>query len=115
MTSSRVTLGFFQGFTMSTWVVIFVSAFMGQTVSFVLKYCDNITNRFATAASLVVTAVGSSYIFGTTISLPFCVGVAILANAFALYYIPGEVLVKKDYEVLGYQHLSSETLKDENA
>ena len=60
--------GFFHGFSMSTWVVIMVSAFMGQAVSFVLKYADNITNRFATAGSLIVTAVGSTFLFGTVVT-----------------------------------------------
>lgn len=91
--------GFFHGFSTSTWVVIGVSAFMGQAVSFVLKYADNLTNRFATAGSLIVTAIGAYNIFGTPVTLPFGIGVLILAVAFSLYYIPAQTLGKFDHEL----------------
>jgi len=97
--TSEDDTGFFHGFSASTWCVILISAFMGQATGFVLKYADNITNRFATALSLVVTAVGAYYFFGTPVSLPFCIGVLILAGAFALYYLPVETLGKMDHEV----------------
>lgn len=93
--------GFFHGFTISTWISIFLSAFMGQSVSFVLKYADNITNRFATAASLLLTVIGSNYLFGTPITLPFCIGIMVLGVAFALYYAPPQALAKEDWEVIG--------------
>lgn len=106
--------GFFHGFSASTWLVICVSAFMGQAVSFVLKYADNLTNRFATAGSLVVTAIGAYNIFGTPVTLPFGIGVLILAVAFALYYIPPETLSKMDHELCG-PVTAAEPEKDEEA
>lgn len=92
--------GFFHGFDGSTWCVITISALMGQAVSFVLKYTDTITNRFATAASLIVTSIASSVLFSTTISLPFSIGVLVIGTAFALYYVPIETMGKLDYEVV---------------
>lgn len=93
--------GFFEGFDGWTWIVIIVSAFMGQAVSFVLKYADNITNRFATALSLVLTAVLSYLFFGTHITLPFGLGLLLLAVAFVLYYVSPETLSKIDHQALG--------------
>jgi len=92
---------------------------MGQAVSFVLKYADNLTNRFATAGSLIVTAIGAYNIFGTPVTLPFGIGVLILAVAFSLYYIPAETLGKFDHELCGTGPVvpgaEAEASKDEEA
>jgi len=107
--------GLFNGFSVSTWVVIMCSAFMEQAVSFVLKYADNITNRFATAGSLVVTAIGSYYFFGIAVTLPFGIGILILAVAFSLYYLPAETLMKMDHELCATGVVAEELGKDDEA
>jgi UDP-sugar transporter A1/2/3 len=108
--------GFFEGFETMTWAVILCSATMGQAVSFVLKYTDNITNRFATAGSLLLTTFGSWFFFGTTVETPFYLGVGLIAMAFGLYFVDHKVLVLNDEEALGCaQHasiLSASTQED---
>lgn len=93
--------GFFEGFTTMTWSVILCSATMGQAVSFVLKYTNNITNRFATAASLLLTTFGSYLLFGTVVETPFYIGVGLIGLAFALYFVDHEKLVVYDNELCG--------------
>eukprot|EP00656_Telonema_subtile_P023488 TRINITY_DN2494_c0_g1_i2.p1 TRINITY_DN2494_c0_g1~~TRINITY_DN2494_c0_g1_i2.p1 ORF type:complete len:331 (-),score=84.15 TRINITY_DN2494_c0_g1_i2:162-1154(-) len=93
--------GFFEGFSMMTWTVILCSATMGQAVSFVLKYTDNITNRFATAASLLLTTGGSYFLFGTVVETPFYLGVGLIGVAFTLYFVEPEKLVVYDSELMG--------------
>jgi UDP-sugar transporter A1/2/3 len=95
--------GFFEGFEYMTWAVILTSATMGQAVSFVLKYTNNITNRFATAGSLLLTTFGSYVLFGTEVQVPFYLGVGLIGLAFALYFIDHKVLTLNDDEALGWQ------------
>merc|ERR1712086_1117861 len=98
--------GFFEGFEHMTWAVILTSATMGQAVSFVLKYTNNITNRFATAGSLLLTTFGSWMLFGTAVQVPFYLGVGLIGMAFALYFIDHKVLVQNDDEALGCRTFS---------
>ena len=98
--------GFFEGFEYMTWAVILTSATMGQAVSFVLKYTNNITNRFATAGSLLLTTFGSFVLFGTEVQVPFYLGVGLIGMAFALYFIDHKVLAQNDDEALGCRTFS---------
>merc|ERR1712195_30156 len=98
--------GFFEGFDYMTWAVILTGAAMGQAISFVLKYTNNITNRFATAGSLLLTTFGSRVLFGTVVHVPFYLGVGLIGTAFALYFIDHEVLAQNDDEALGCRTFS---------
>lgn len=98
--SANTGKGFFEGFKPMTWAVILCSATMGQAVSYVLKYTNNITNRFATAASLLITTLGSYFFFGTVVEMPFYLGVGLIALAFLLYFVEHEKLVMLDEEVV---------------
>jgi len=91
--------GFFGGYEVLTWAVILTSATMGQAVSFMLKYTNNITNRFATAASLLLTTMGSYILFGTVVQMPFYLGVGLIGLAFGLYFVDHEKLTKYDNEL----------------
>jgi len=98
-TGQQTTSSFFTGFEPMTWAVIVTSATMGQAVSFMLKYTDNITNRFATAASLLLTTMGSYVMFGTVVQMPFYLGVGLIGLAFGLYFVDHEKLTKFDNQI----------------
>ena len=101
--------GFFHGFSASTWLVISPRP-SGGAGSFVLK-CTNLTNRFATASSLVVTAIGAYNIFAP-VTLPFGIGacprVALRSTTF-----PPRSASKMDHELCG--PVTAEPEKDEEA
>lgn len=58
---SIVKYGFFQGYNFTTWLVIFLHAFGGLVVSFVIKYSDNILKGFATSISIVLSTIVSYF------------------------------------------------------
>ena len=66
--------GFFTGFSGRTWLVVVINAFLGQVVSRVMKYADNITKVFAASSGVVITMVLSTYLFDFSMTLLFNLG-----------------------------------------
>ncbi|XP_076062688.1 UDP-galactose transporter [Oratosquilla oratoria] len=78
--------GFFQGYTPTTWVVVFIQAFGGLMVSVTMKYADNILKGFATSLSIVMSSLVSWAVLGDAApSLQFVLGAGIVIGATVLY------------------------------
>lgn len=56
-------LGFFQGYTMLTWIVVGLQAFGGLLVATVVKHADNVLKGFATSISIILSTLLSFCIF----------------------------------------------------
>lgn len=74
------------GFTPLVWLIVLNNAAVGLSVSFILKYADNIVKCFSTAAAVFISAWMSSLLFGFPIDLPFLIGLCIYTTAFFLYF-----------------------------
>jgi UDP-galactose transporter len=84
--SSEFSLSdFFHGYTTAVWLSILNNAFGGLLVAVVIKYADVILKNFSASLSIVLTAMVSSFGFGSTISIWFCLGTALVIYAMFLY------------------------------
>ena len=80
--------GFFQGYRLSTVVVILLQAGGGLLVALVVKYADNILKGFATSVSIVLSSIISSFFFGFEVSGSFVAGTVLVLGAVFLYGMP---------------------------
>lgn len=74
-------LGFFHGYNFTTVCVIVLQALGGILVALVVKYADNIMKNFATSMSIIVSAVASLLLWGTSVSNGFIVGASLVIIA----------------------------------
>lgn len=77
--------GFFYGYTPMTWTCILMNAGGGLLVGTVIKYADAVTKDVAIGASIVLSSVASSQLFGFEISAQFTLGVCLVIYAVFLY------------------------------
>jgi hypothetical protein len=77
--------GFFHGYSWLTWSCIAMNAFGGLLVGAVINYCDAILKDIAIGASIVVSAIGSMYLFEFQPQSGFTMGVALVSYAVPLY------------------------------
>ena len=70
----------------------------GLLVAVTIKYADNILRGFAQALAIIMGAVGSFFVFGTTFGGSFAAGVALVIGSVFLYgdssKTPGELCAK---------------------
>jgi UDP-sugar transporter A1/2/3 len=77
--------GFFYGYTSMTWACILMNAFGGLLVGTVIKYADAVTKDVAIGASIVLSSVASTQLFGFEISEAFVIGVVLVIYSVFLY------------------------------
>jgi UDP-galactose transporter len=77
--------GFFQGYTITTWVNISIQGGGGLLIAMVIKYADSIMKNIATSMSTVVCAVMSLAIFNTPLNAYFILGAVMVNYATYLY------------------------------
>ncbi|XP_077980144.1 CMP-sialic acid transporter-like [Glandiceps talaboti] len=82
------TNGFFYGYTPYVWLVVVAGSIGGLYTSIVVKYTDNIIKGFSTSISIVLSSLGSVYLFGKELTLLFCLGSSLVMVAIFLYGMP---------------------------
>ncbi|OTF74618.1 UDP-galactose translocator-like protein [Euroglyphus maynei] len=80
--------GFFHGYTILTWTVIFLNAQGGLLVAVVVKYADNILKGFATSISIIISCIVSIYVFNFIITIQFFIGATLVISSVFLYNKP---------------------------
>ncbi|XP_065357093.1 UDP-N-acetylglucosamine transporter [Calliphora vicina] len=81
--------GFFFGYDLFIWYLIFLQAGGGLIVAVVVKYADNILKGFATSLAIIISCVASIYIFNFNLTLQFTFGAAlVIASIFMYGYDP---------------------------
>lgn len=80
-----VDKGFFYGYTQMTWICIIMNAGGGLLVGCVISYADAVTKDVAIGASIVLSSVASTQLFGFEISSAFLVGVCMVIYSVFLY------------------------------
>lgn len=81
--------GFFQGYNLITWTVVFLQTFGGLAVSYATKYADAILKGFATSISIVLSTAASWWILEDfEPSVNFFVGTAIVMTATVSFGMP---------------------------
>lgn len=69
---------FMHGFNGWAWLVVALQAGGGLLVAAVIKYADNVLKGMATGVSVATGTLASTFLFGTTLSMQFGVGAAII-------------------------------------
>ncbi|KAI8118622.1 hypothetical protein FF38_03956 [Lucilia cuprina] len=77
--------GFFFGYDLFIWYLIFLQAGGGLIVAVVVKYADNILKGFATSLAIIISCVASIYIFNFNLTLQFTFGAALVIASIFLY------------------------------
>lgn len=77
--------GFFFGYDLFIWYLIFLQAGGGLIVAVVVKYADNILKGFATSLAIIISCVASIYIFNFNLTLKFTFGAALVIASIFLY------------------------------
>ena len=78
--------GFFHGYTPVVQVMVLNHAASGIAVSLVMKYADNIVKVYSTSVAMILTTLVSMPLFGFQLTLPFCLGTAVVSVAIYLHY-----------------------------
>lgn len=77
--------GFFFGYDVFIWYLVFLQAGGGLIVAVVVKYADNILKGFATSLAIIISCVASIYIFNFNLTLKFTLGAALVIASIFLY------------------------------
>lgn len=77
--------GLFAGFNFYAWMSLIVLAFAGLTVSFILKYLDNIYKCFVSAMSMLVVAIIHVSIEHETLPIRLAISISLVTVALELY------------------------------
>lgn len=96
--------GFFHGFSWWVWIIIGLKAAEGMSISFIMKYLDNIIRCFCSAITVYAMTICSRGLFDEQIDLFFVTGLAIVTFALVLYFgLHNEVkmLAEAQRKVLG--------------
>ncbi len=83
--NNPITKPFMHGFTKCVYFVIVLQAGGGLLVAAVIKYADNVLKDMATGVSILLSTLVSTYLFGTTLSMQFAFGAAIIVASVYLF------------------------------
>jgi len=73
--------GYFHGFTVWVWILVWLQAGGGLLVAAVIKYADNVLKGMATGVSVVTSTACSTIIFGTPLTGQFTMGAVLILIA----------------------------------
>ncbi len=77
--------GFLYGFDAIVWLTVFWYAIGGLSVAVCIKYADNIAKNFATSVAIIISTMGSVWIFGFVPTFVFNLGAALVIASIFLY------------------------------
>eukprot|EP01063_Lacrimia_lanifica_P032635 TRINITY_DN560_c0_g2_i3.p1 TRINITY_DN560_c0_g2~~TRINITY_DN560_c0_g2_i3.p1 ORF type:complete len:161 (+),score=34.64 TRINITY_DN560_c0_g2_i3:243-725(+) len=77
--------GFFYGYTYMTWLCISVNGFGGLLVGATIKYADAVSKDISIGASIVLSTLMSTVLFGYSLSGTVAVGVMIVIYSVFIY------------------------------
>eukprot|EP00929_Paragymnodinium_shiwhaense_P086973 TRINITY_DN47320_c0_g1_i1.p1 TRINITY_DN47320_c0_g1~~TRINITY_DN47320_c0_g1_i1.p1 ORF type:complete len:350 (-),score=92.81 TRINITY_DN47320_c0_g1_i1:662-1711(-) len=84
------------GFNTAAVCLVISNAAIGQVVSLLLKYADNIVKVFATSSALFCTAFLSTVLFDTPFDARMMLGLIIVTASIFLYFLSADKLASKD-------------------
>ncbi|XP_057439632.1 CMP-sialic acid transporter 1 [Lotus japonicus] len=96
----------FNGYTITTWLVVLNLGSTGLLVSWLMKYADNIVKVYSTSMAMLLTMVLSIFLFDFKPTLQLFLGIVICMMSLHMYFAPSKMLldmplaVKPDEEKL---------------
>ncbi|KAH9719272.1 CMP-sialic acid transporter 1 [Citrus sinensis] len=83
----------FDGYNITTWMVVFNLGSTGLLVSWLMKYADNIIKVYSTSMAMLLTMVLSVYLFNFKPTLQLFLGIIICMMSLHMYFAPPGMLV----------------------
>ena len=84
--NSGAEKGFFEGFTIWTWLIIVVQSFSGMCVGAVIKYLDNVAVIYCHSVAVFLITILGRLIFGFEVTSWFVAGIVLCTVSLKLYY-----------------------------
>ncbi|XP_053406309.1 probable UDP-sugar transporter protein SLC35A4 [Mercenaria mercenaria] len=78
--------GFFQGFTVYTWLIVITQASNGLIMSVVMKHGSNLTRLFIISGGMLTSTMLSVFVFETVINVFFIIAAILVITAIYLYH-----------------------------
>ncbi|KAJ6797132.1 CMP-sialic acid transporter 1 [Iris pallida] len=83
----------FNGYTITTWLVVLNLGSTGLLVSWLMKYADNIVKVYSTSMAMLLTMILSVYLFTFKPTVQLFLGIVICMISLHMYFAPVHVLV----------------------
>ncbi|KAG7956389.1 hypothetical protein I3843_11G121800 [Carya illinoinensis] len=83
----------FDGYSITTWMVVLNLGSTGLLVSWLMKYADNIVKVYSTSMAMLLTMVLSVYLFNFKPTLQLFLGIFICMMSLHMYFAPPNMLV----------------------
>ncbi|XP_010261488.1 PREDICTED: CMP-sialic acid transporter 1 [Nelumbo nucifera] len=83
----------FDGYSVTTWMVVLNLGSSGLLVSWLMKYADNIVKVYSTSMAMLLTMVLSVYLFNFKPTLQLFLGIIICMMSLHMYFAPPNMLV----------------------
>ncbi|KAI9174807.1 hypothetical protein LWI28_022995 [Acer negundo] len=83
----------FDGYSITTWLVVLNLGSTGLLVSWLMKYADNIVKVYSTSMAMLLTMVLSVYLFNFKPTMQLFLGIIICMMSLQMYFAPPSTLV----------------------
>ncbi|KAK4268859.1 hypothetical protein QN277_022089 [Acacia crassicarpa] len=83
----------FNGYTITTWLVVLNLGSTGLLVSWLMKYADNIVKVYSTSMAMLLTMILSIFLFNFKPTLQLFLGIVICMMSLHMYFAPPNMLV----------------------
>ncbi|XP_028794738.1 CMP-sialic acid transporter 1-like isoform X4 [Neltuma alba] len=83
----------FNGYTITTWMVVLNLGSTGLLVSWLMKYADNIVKVYSTSMAMLLTMTVSIFLFNFKPTLQLFLGIIICMMSLHMYFAPPSMLV----------------------
>ncbi|XP_056847891.1 CMP-sialic acid transporter 1-like isoform X1 [Raphanus sativus] len=83
----------FDGYSITTWLVVLNLGSTGLLVSWLMKYADNIVKVYSTSMAMLLTMVASIYLFSFKPTVQLFLGIIICIMSLHMYFAPPQTLV----------------------
>ncbi|KAM0939426.1 putative nucleotide-sugar transporter [Dioscorea sansibarensis] len=98
----------FNGYTLTTWLVVLNLGSSGLLVSWLMKYADNIIKVYSTSMAMLLTMILSIYLFSFQPTIQLFLGIIICMMSVHMYFAPPQMLIDMPTE----SKIDPDTLKD---
>ncbi|KAJ0962971.1 hypothetical protein J5N97_028093 [Dioscorea zingiberensis] len=98
----------FNGYTLTTWLVVLNLGSSGLLVSWLMKYADNIVKVYSTSMAMLLTMILSIYLFSFQPTIQLFLGIIICMMSVHMYFAPPQILI----DMPSSSKTAPDTLKD---
>ncbi|XP_059634312.1 CMP-sialic acid transporter 1-like [Cornus florida] len=83
----------FNGYSITTWLVVFNLGSTGLLVSWLMKYADNIVKVYSTSMAMLMTMILSVFLFNFRPTMQLFLGIIVCMMSLHMYFAPPDMLL----------------------